>query len=515
MRAHSERAKQDGGSVCMETFPSVSGHSVRNLWIAAFTCIALRLIAIWVIPPIYDEMVQLYMANDIGHLLRFPAYFDQQRYMGPFESYFLAPFLRIFGFSYLSGRLFNQIFYVGFIFLWVKITRRFFSEKLTVPFLFVLALLPSFALIFTATVGFVEILFLASLALWILLRISETQKATGWSLALGFVCGLALWTNPLFVVWAVPIASILAWVIPAGRKKNLLMFSAGVALGLFPIGLDALFNHEHLFLQGGGSRFSSLSEIPQMLYFYLSRMKTFFSVPPAPDGIPFSAFMKTLSFIVLFVLMLPFGIFTFSSLRHIKDFNLQEKIFRLFVILPPFALCGFYVARNLVGDEGMRFFLPLVISFPFCLAWWAGLPEKTIFRKTVLGVYLCMSFILMAVSLHVEYRETRKLMVIKDFLNEKNLRYGISEMTLSYPLHALSRGEIIVTPVHTQARNLAIWEQVREKGPQFFVAEHADQPAQRILGNDSFLSKKNLGDYDVFYGKSPKLTTILDEGLKE
>ena len=71
---------------------------MRKIIIALLLLITLRFLAVFLIPPLSDEVLQLYMARDIAHLSNFPVYFYGQNYMGPLESYVIAPFFAWFGF---------------------------------------------------------------------------------------------------------------------------------------------------------------------------------------------------------------------------------------------------------------------------------------------------------------------------------------------------------------------------------------------------------------------------------
>jgi hypothetical protein len=118
---------------------------------------------------------------------------------------------------------------VVFVGLTISFARRAFGPSASFFTGFYLALPPLFLLTWSvkARGGYAELLALGAWILWLTLDLGERRDGhCGW-VALGGVVGLALWTDPLAVVYVVPAALYLA----LRCRRHLLRWTTGAAVG--------------------------------------------------------------------------------------------------------------------------------------------------------------------------------------------------------------------------------------------------------------------------------------------
>ncbi len=490
-------------------------NSSSRFWI--FTGVVLllifRLLAIFLLPPAYDEMVQNYMTNDIAHFTKFPVYFYGQQYMGPLESYLSAPFFRLFGFSYIKARFYYEFFYLSFLGLYVWLVRRLFDRELAVYLFTILSVLPFSILFFTTIVGYAEILTLAILNLLLLLKISyEPRYVNGFSLLMGIVSGLAFWCNPIFVVWLPSLFLGMLWAVPSVWKKRIpLWYAAGFLAGLFPIWTHGFATGEWLHILSAGSIPAKLGDMPHILYLFFARMKYFlmtFAVDPNSTWI--GGLVRYLSIIPFGFFIVSFCMFVFSFLKSWRDRSPRERIFFVFVTVSPVVLSFTYSSRQLLEDEGTRFFLPLLISYAFSIAWCIRQFRSQFWKRLVLGSLVGVFSLSVIVSLNWVFRQNLELHHVRQFLKEKRLHYGIAEMNLAYALNALDQGNIVATPFLREARYGPVLSLVKKQGPEFAIFEPLHREYREQLIKDPHLKKDSIDVYDIFYGSSPVLRKILE-----
>ncbi len=485
--------------------PEVGAKEDVSFWIVlgSVLFLALRIPAIRIIPPVFDEVVQLYMARDIATLARFPLYFYGQHYMGPLESYFLAPVLGVFGFSFVTARFFYQLFYMAFAAMFVGIVRKFFDRETAVYTFLLLAVLPYPALHFTAIVAYEEILTVMMLCLALLLG-----RSFFW---LGFFSGIGFWCNGIALVWFAPLGLSLMIGIPSeDRRKAFLWTGVGAVAGLFPIWIHGLQTGTLIDMKGGGGGFAAMGDLPRLFYLFFARMKYFLSTNLYEPGSWAAHSIHLFSFFPFTLFAISLVAFAVSSLRMFHRLNPEEKNFRFFVVLPPFILAALYSVRNLVAVEGIRFYLPLLASYPFVVAWGIRRLPSLFWKRILLGFLVTMLTVFNGASLKVQLRDRSEMDQMVRILEENKATVGIGGMAVAYTLNALSHERITATPPLPEARYQAAWEAVRERGPQFYIAERgADPDLEQKLAAEPDLTKVSLAHYDVFYGLSPLLKELL------
>ena len=457
-------------------------------------------------------MVQLYMTDDIAHLRNFPLYFYGQQFMGPLESYILAPFLRVFGSYYLTARFWNEIFYLALMVFSLGTVNRLFGRERSNFVLLFLSVAPFPVLFFTTILGYVEILPLAALSLILLLKVASEERGNfGFALALGFVSGLAMWCNPIFVIWLAPIGISLVALVPSSWKRKIpLGFALGLGLGLFPAWIHTLRTGTPMFVHTAGVRFTPRADLPKQAYLFLARMKYFLTTSFFEPSLRLRKLLPIPAFFVFGIFLISFAAELFSFIRNFTRQSLSEKIFHLFVLLPPFILAGLYISRDLTTDEGIRYFLPLVLVYPFTMAGWIHGFRSRFWKRAILISLVGILFAVSFVSLKIQNRQRENLVRVLQFLQQKDLRYGVGDLNSAYGLNALSRNRVQVTPAFYERRYLSLWNTVREKGPQFFIFEPVEHRYRKRLESEPQITKVVLGGREIFYGRSRLLEEILE-----
>ncbi len=492
------------------------------VFLTLFVLLALRITAIFVIPPVSEEIVHLQIANDISRFVQLPIYFYQQEYMGPLECYLMAPLVRLFGSSLLAGRFYNSFFFIAFLGIYFMVVRRLFGQRLSGYVLALLAVLPFPALFFTTVVGWAESLTLAALCLFLLLKTGEDAGKRIWpSLLLGFVSGISFWTNPIFVIWLAAILAGLIGVVPETWKKGIpLRFLAGFALGLFPIWTHLIQTGTLMRMEGASdssARFSNFSYVPKVFYLFFARMKYFFTAWSGGMEPPFAAAsLRGVSLIPFALFAASFTSLALFFLRRRHGMSTEEKLFHLFILIPPLILLPIYSFRNFIRDEGMRFFLPLIVPYAFAISWWLCQRQAAILRRAILGLLLGIQLAGIFFSSQTALRNRAELEKLIQFLEEKGLTTGIAEFGLAYSLNALSQDRLLVTPPWYHAALRPLLDKVRERGPRFFILHQTSERFRRRLEEDSNLEKASLAHCDIYYGNSELLKQFVTVGeLKE
>ena len=468
----------------------------------------LRALALFWIPPQADEIVQGYMTDDIVHLRNFPLYYYGQSFMGPVESYLLAPLVRIFGSDYGVVRLGNELFYLAFVILFLKIVSRLFDRETARPLFFLLSVAPFPVLFFTTVFGYGEILPLALLSLLFLLKtLSDPKASFQYAAVLGLISGLAFWCNPIFVIWLVPIGiSLVGFTASGERAKALVGFTAGSFVGLLPAWCYAFQTGRPMFINTAGPGYSPLEHLPHMAYLFFARMKYFLTAS-------FFESPSWLRHVIPFLAWIPAGLFALSWVslffHFFQEKDVRKKSVYLFVLLPPGILFLLYTSRDLTTDEGIRYFLPLIVSYAFSVAWWVRrLPSWG--RRAVLTVLGGILLLSSLGSLDAQNRQRMRYLQIVRFLEQNGLHYGVGDFNAAYAVNALSRGQILASPPHYGMRYSPLWNAVRDHRPQFFLFETVDHRYRNRLASDPQVTHAVVGGRDIYYGTSGIFQEILE-----
>lgn len=488
-----------------------------RILLGIFLLFVFRLLAILIIPPNGDEVLYLYMADDIAHGAHFPLYTYEQQVLGTLNSWSIAPLFKLFGFTFLGARLWYGLFYFAFAGIYLWIVQRLFNRALAAYQLILLSILPFPLLFFTTVPCWMDVPFLAIVSLFLLILLAdEGCKNSGWlSWALGFVGGLGIWCNPLFIIWLVPIGISGIWLIPQkGKIKLEIIFLLGFLAGLFPVWVHGLQTGTLMSLdRKGGAGFVSLANFPLILYFFFARMKYFlstFSFGPVSPWV--DRLIRGLSFIPLVIFLTSFGSLVFYFLRSFKGLKPSHKVFYTFMIIPPLVFMALYTSRDFSAtrDEGMRFFVQLMIPYVFAISWQLERMGSAFLKNSLLGLLIGIVLLGYGFSGRELFQRKSRLSEVAYFLEKEGLRFGIADMGIAYPLNALSGHHTLTTPLPHHAPARSIWEKVKAAGPRYLILEHDNPQLRNELENDPKLKKQAVGPYDVFYGDSDYLASILD-----
>ncbi len=474
--------------------------------------VALRSAAVLLIPPVYDEMVQLYMAKDIAEGTRFPLYFYGQQYMGPLESYVLAPFFRWFGFSVTLGRTVYEAFFLCFALLLLAVIKRLFNVKIALIAGMLLAVLPFPVLYYTAVVGFSEMFALSLLSLWLLLRMADHPRKTLPALFLGVVCGLGFWCYPLFVIWfpAIGGALYLSGMPPQTRERCLLACFAGFLLGLIPVVWHGVQTGVFLMLDAGGEKNAPWTALPHMAYLFFARLKYFLSsnVYEAPRA----GIMRGISCMPLLIFCAAFAAYAAHSARTWRLETAGRKMLHLFMLVPALLTALLYCSRDLAFSEANRYFLPLTATYCFTVAWWTGRLRKPALRFGLMGLLMACLLTANVFAFETERKTMAAYREILGFLRTRNCVAGAADFSLAYTLRGL-HPDLRVLPIGNDWRYLPISSGVDSGHVQFVVLPAGDERG-RLLQRCPNVLKTGVGNHDVYVGPSRDLETLLAAPLQ-
>jgi hypothetical protein len=262
----------------------------------------------------------------------------------------------------------------------------------------------------------------------------------------------------------------------------------------------------------GGRGALNLEKLPQVIYFFFARMKYFlstFSFGPVSRGV--DGLIRGLSFIPFSVFLISFASLAFHFLGSFRTLGVREKAFYHFIVVPPFLFFLLYCSRDFTAkDEGMRFFVQLLIPYVFAVAWQLERLRRKGWKRGLLGLLvgvLLVGNFYSAGEIHRRGEPVRKLLA---FLEHEGLRYGIADIGTAYPLNVLGKHRIIVTPLPHHVVSDSIWKKVKDAGPRFLILEREKSQLRRVLDKESGLKKETVGAYDIFYGDSDFLASLLD-----
>jgi hypothetical protein len=193
-----------------------------------------------------DDAIPALMGKHISEGKAPPVCFYGQLYMGSFSSHVFALAFKIFGYSMLILKCTTLLFYLAFIAVQFLFLREIFSRTfaVAVAFFYSLPIPPLVAVSFDNTSAFGLVLLLGSLLLYLSYLISKRDRRE-LVLALGFLIGLAFWTNQITMAFI-----LTSFLIVAGRFKlkirRYAVLASGILVGLLPQLLVEVFNRFRL-----------------------------------------------------------------------------------------------------------------------------------------------------------------------------------------------------------------------------------------------------------------------------
>ena len=201
----------------------------------------LGLLALDVFPFNADEAVVGLMAD---HILegRWPVFFYGQAYMGSLDASLVAIGFALFGQRVIVIRVVQVLLYLGTVFTTMQLGRRIYGSNEVALIAGLLMAIPTVNVTLYTTVslgGYGEMLLIGNLLLLLALRIAK-RKVENWPyLVWGFLAGLGFWAFGMTLVYILPTAGLIGWLMLRRTTRSLvwkriLVAIAGLIVGAGP-----------------------------------------------------------------------------------------------------------------------------------------------------------------------------------------------------------------------------------------------------------------------------------------
>ncbi|MFB0546117.1 MAG: hypothetical protein ACETWB_04340 [Anaerolineae bacterium] len=171
-----------------------------------------------------------------------PLFYPAQTYGGSFESYLVALVIWLGGASPWTLKIIPFIFSILFIFMTYQLAKEIYNPAVGLLSALFVALCPLLLIVLGLKTfgGYIQTLVLGNLALILLWRILYEGDGGEriWKLeaALGLVSGFALWVNPQFFYYLLPIGLLLLLIRRTRRgAAEVASFALGFGLGVAPL----------------------------------------------------------------------------------------------------------------------------------------------------------------------------------------------------------------------------------------------------------------------------------------
>lgn len=298
-----------------------------------------------------DDGIAALMGKHISDGRLPPICFYGQQYMGSLPSHVYALFFKAFGYSIFVLKLATLLAFLGFIALIFLLLADLFdlpsAVVMTAFFILPIGYLVPISLDNSSGFGFV--LFFEAAILWGTHRAVATNGARILPL-LGFVMGLAFWTNQTTATVIAAAVLTVAWKIRR-RWAALLKLAGFAALGALPLVTQEVFNGFQIFyfLFGGEKGGIFKEKLAETAKLFLSLLSTEGRIPFWPVGLLMLAGFIALgvrvfrskgkdpvSLIVLFTVL--FGTLYFSS--RFSDKLLVRYLYPSYAVLPVLLTAG-------------------------------------------------------------------------------------------------------------------------------------------------------------------------------
>ena len=201
----------------------------------------LGLLALDVFPFNADEAIVGLMADHIleGH---WPVFFYGQAYMGSVDASLVAIGFALFGQRVIVIRVVQVLLYLGTVFTTMQLGRRIYDSTEVALIAGLLMAIPTVNVTLYTTVslgGYGEMLLIGNLLLLLTLRIAKRNDEKWLYLAWGLLAGLGFWAFGMTLVYTLPAAGFIGWVMWRRNSRSLiskriLIVIAGFLVGAAP-----------------------------------------------------------------------------------------------------------------------------------------------------------------------------------------------------------------------------------------------------------------------------------------
>ena len=198
----------------------------------------LGLLALDVFPFNADEAVVGLMAR---HILegRWPIFFYGQAYMGSLDASLVAMGFALFGQRVIVIRVVQVLLYLGTVFTTMQLGRRIFGSTEVALTAGLLMAIPTVNVTLYTTVslgGYGEMLLIGNLLLLLTLRIAKRDDENWPYMVWGFLAGLGFWAFGMTLVYILPAAGFIGWVMWRRTTRSLISKRILIAIAGFLIG---------------------------------------------------------------------------------------------------------------------------------------------------------------------------------------------------------------------------------------------------------------------------------------
>jgi 4-amino-4-deoxy-L-arabinose transferase-like glycosyltransferase len=443
-----------------------------------------------------DDSIAALMGKHISEGRMPPICFYGQQYMGSFPSHVYALFFKVFGYSIFVLKLATLLAYLGFIALIFLLFADLFevapAAVMTAFFILPIGHLVLISLDNSSGFGFV--LFFEAAILWGARRAVATGSARVLP-PLGFVMGLAFWTNQAAATVILTAVLYLVWKLR--RRWTALFTLAGfAALGALPLVYQEISNRFQIFYflfggEKGGLFREKLAETAKLFQSLLS-----------PDGrIPLWA-----------IGLLMLAGFAALAVRAIRSKGKDPvSLIVLFTVL----FVGLYFSSRFSDKLLIRYLYPSYIVYPVLLsAGLLALPVKRKLRIALISVLIAGLFIWDNAGPAGRYLETarkgeRIFRHVVETMVRTGRRYWSASYWVAYHLTAIA-GERVIVDSYTNNRFPAyrLGYTNNQNGENFvFIGEGDTTDAACAYNLDNLLKafsipyRKDSGpEWSIFYG---------------
>lgn len=521
--------------------------SIRYIWLPVFIAAGLKILLILSgrIPFNADEAIVALMARHInqGDL---PVFFYGQAYMGSMDAVLVALGFRIFGEHVFVIRIIQSLLYLGTVFTTTLLGYRLFHSRRTALIAGLLTAVPPVNITLYSTVslgGYGEMLLIGNLlllgGLWIIRRVQAEGFEPGrWFFisltAWGVGAGFGFWVLGLSLVYAIPVALVLFYIISKSKKSKLIgqtaiLMLAGAIIGSMPWWVFAIGEGSGVLISElSGSAIADINNRPGLLLL-LERFGNLILF----GGTVILGLRPPWNVHWLMMPLLPFVlIFWFAVLFYSVTKMTRNKIpaeMWIINLMGAVLLAGF-IFTPYGSDPSGRYFTPLIV--PMAL-FGADLIVNQFSKKPLLqlGLLFLVLFYNLGGTIQsalnyppglttqfdeVTQIDQGKVSELIEFLIEEKIYYGYSNYWVSYPVNFLSKEEIILVPrlpYHEDFRYTARDDRYSPYGDMVGTAEEVCYITTNHRELDNYLrlqfsdrdltwKEKRIGDYLVYYDLS-------------
>lgn len=450
-----------------------------------------------------DEAIVGLMGKHILEGREYPVYFYGQNYMGSLEAFLAAGAFAIFGVSVSSLKLLMFALSMVFVAVTYFLARSMEDEVTALFSTLLVSIPPPFLTVYClkARGGYIETLIFGSVLMLLSLKIRGSDRNVASDLMfalLGFVAGLAWWTNNLVVYYFIPVSLILFKVL---RKDNLLRLAAMTGLS-FLIGSLPMWLYMIAHSSEKGGMVSFKRALPALKNFFLQGIPVILGARQAWSETDFFP-SATLLLSVIYG-----GCLLYYVLKKRGSGGMTPVTFLLSVPV-------LFALSDKAGGFAIepRYLLPIYSVLTFIVAW----PIVKIFEYSRF-VGVTTAAVLVAVNLYGTLKLKPELQLpfsnglrverehgeLIEFLKREGIDAVFTDYWIAYRLTFETGEDVLAIPWGETATNRypGYLEMIKERGRHAYILQ--GPPSERfesfLKDNSIRFTKKEAGNYRVFYG---------------